>query len=271
MKIIFSRKGFDSKFGKQPSPVLPDGTLLSLPIPRKNDITTFNEIFYNGKSYFETIKELKPSTTIQANDTCHLDPDIRKNISSPHPQERVSIFGQCDAALTVPKKYEVKKEDIFLFFGWFKETEYDNKGELQYKKGAPYLHIIYGYLQIGAVYHCSENVPAYSRHHAHLNGSFTDVKNNSIYVAGNTFSLNNSVSGSGCFTYNADLVLTAEGMTRSKWKPYTFFKQPMSYHRPASFRETHFQSAAQGQEFIMEGGAELVDWVKKLIQENREG
>jgi len=33
MKVILSRKGFDSGYGGFPSPVLPDGTMLSLPIP----------------------------------------------------------------------------------------------------------------------------------------------------------------------------------------------------------------------------------------------
>ena len=33
MKVILSRKGFDSSNGGCPSPILPDGTLLSLPIP----------------------------------------------------------------------------------------------------------------------------------------------------------------------------------------------------------------------------------------------
>ena len=269
MKIIFSRKGFDSQFGKQPSPVLPDGTLLSLPIPRKNDITTFGNLFYGSKSYFDIITELKPNTTIKADDTCHLDPDIRMNISSPHPQDRNAIFGQCDAALTLLKKFDIKEEDIFLFFGWFKETEYQN-GRLRYKKNVPDLHIIYGYLQVGEVYRCDEKVPSYARHHAHMHGSFTDVKNNAVYIAGKTFSLQNSLPGSGCFTYHPNLVLTAAGMTRSKWKPHSFFKQAMTYHHPTSFRETHFQSAAQGQEFIMEGSDELIDWVTKLVAENRE-
>lgn len=33
MKVILSRKGMDSEAGGIPSPILPDGTLLSLPIP----------------------------------------------------------------------------------------------------------------------------------------------------------------------------------------------------------------------------------------------
>ena len=33
MKFILSRKGYDSQYGGEPSPVLADGTMLSLPIP----------------------------------------------------------------------------------------------------------------------------------------------------------------------------------------------------------------------------------------------
>ena len=40
MKVILSRKGFDSQYGGMPSPILPDGTLLSLPIPSKTDMET---------------------------------------------------------------------------------------------------------------------------------------------------------------------------------------------------------------------------------------
>ena len=42
----------------------------------------------------------------------------------------------------------------------------------------------------------------------------------------------------------------------------------MTYHTKNSFTETHFQSAAQGQEFIVESNEELRAWVKKLIEEN---
>lgn len=78
MKVILSRKGFDSQYGGMPSPILPDGTLLSLPIPSKEDTTKYTDLTWNGKSYYELIQELKPSSQIKANYTCHLDPDIRK-------------------------------------------------------------------------------------------------------------------------------------------------------------------------------------------------
>ena len=50
MKLILSRKGFDSSFADMPSPILPDGTLLSIPIP-SDDKISYEELNYNGKSY----------------------------------------------------------------------------------------------------------------------------------------------------------------------------------------------------------------------------
>ena len=49
MKIILSRKGFDSKFGGMASPILPDGTLLSLPIPSNDDVK-FSELKWSKKT-----------------------------------------------------------------------------------------------------------------------------------------------------------------------------------------------------------------------------
>ena len=37
MKVILSRKGFDSSYGGIPSPILPDGRLVSFPIPSPSD------------------------------------------------------------------------------------------------------------------------------------------------------------------------------------------------------------------------------------------
>ena len=59
MKIILSRKGFDSQYGGHPSPILPDGTLLSIPIPSKDEIYKFSELYHKGKSFYQIIKELK--------------------------------------------------------------------------------------------------------------------------------------------------------------------------------------------------------------------
>ena len=66
MKVILSRKGFDSQYGKMPSPILPDGTLLSLPIPSKIDLETkFTDICHEGQSYYDIIHTLNPHTAIK--------------------------------------------------------------------------------------------------------------------------------------------------------------------------------------------------------------
>jgi hypothetical protein len=45
MKIILSRKGFDSQYGKIKSPILEDGTMLSLPIPQENDYSLYKYLY----------------------------------------------------------------------------------------------------------------------------------------------------------------------------------------------------------------------------------
>lgn len=56
MKIILSRKGFDSSNGGIPSPILPDGTLLSIPIPGKFDNLSFDDLNYNGVSFSNILR-----------------------------------------------------------------------------------------------------------------------------------------------------------------------------------------------------------------------
>ena len=78
MKVILSRKGFDSQYGGMPSPILPDGTLLSLPIPSKTDMETkYRDLYYGNSSYYDIIHTLRPNNKIEEEYNCHLDPDIR--------------------------------------------------------------------------------------------------------------------------------------------------------------------------------------------------
>ena len=74
MKVILSRKGMDSATGGMDSPILPDGTLLSLPIPAEaNGLTPYLDLHYKNLNYLDLIHGLKPR--FQFTD-CHLDPDI---------------------------------------------------------------------------------------------------------------------------------------------------------------------------------------------------
>ena len=78
MKIIIARKGFDADNGGTASPILPDGTMLSFPIPQADGLK-FEDIKYGAKSYLQMWQELKPRQNgfyLQ----CHLDPDLRPGI-----------------------------------------------------------------------------------------------------------------------------------------------------------------------------------------------
>ena len=68
MKVVFSRKGFDSAAGKAPSPII-EGEPISLPIPTKRRSETTYRLAGIGKIVERTTKG-----RIGADDLCHEDP-----------------------------------------------------------------------------------------------------------------------------------------------------------------------------------------------------
>jgi hypothetical protein len=303
MKIILSRKGFDSQYGKIKSPIMIDGTLLSLPIPQENDTKTFDELYYNDKaSYIEIIKELKPnwqypankkSRTIPTKDkqTVHLDPDLRKETLKDRLDDWKAIFGQSAAAQGHLSNQGVDLGDIFLFFGTFGETKYEN-GKLVYNTKSDYpdgAHVIFGYLQIGEIiklkdpqdYDALQNDPLrnYAKNHPHAYKEYRDQNNrarikNCMYVASEKLtSLGLDLPGAGPLDYNnKKRVLSKKGLNKSQWDyPFTEFRNlKISYHSEKAFQEGYFQSAAKGQEFVIDTNnklqEELMKWVKDLIK-----
>jgi hypothetical protein len=281
MKIILSRKGFDSEFGKITSPILPDKTMLSLPIPQVNDTIKFDEIYYQNKSYLEIIKELNPKWKYLDDQTAHLDPDLREDILKNRAKNWKPIFGQSAAAQGHLNKQGVGIGDIFLFFGSFEHTEKSNEGKLKYKsKNKDYpsgFHIVFGYLQIGEIYKVSseedyENLPEFIKYHSHANRNYVDKnnrprKNNCIYVASKNLSINPKLPGAGALNFREDRILTKKMKSKSIWQLPAFFeKLKISYHDTHSFNMGSFQSAPKGQEFVIEANNELLDWVINKIK-----
>lgn len=84
MKVILSRKGFDSGTGGYASPILPDGTLLSLPIPDSSSDIKYLDLNLNESSYYELMQSLKGEylkdngnkSALTKDTFCHLDPDL---------------------------------------------------------------------------------------------------------------------------------------------------------------------------------------------------
>ena len=263
MKIILSRKGFDSGYEKVPSPIMPDGTLLSLPIPNEDDMVEYEQLRYKEKSYAQIISELTKCKFSEKN--CHLYPDIRRDVLA-RSEKWTPSFGQTSAALTHLRNEDVGKDDLFLFFGWFRKVEEIN-GEYQYvKEKQSNKHVIYGYLQVGEIL-CN---PTRKQHpelgmHPHLD---RERDNNAIFVARKTLSWNEDIPGAGCLEYKFERVLTKKKHPRSHWQLPDFLKEVrISYHSENSWKEDYFKSADKGQEFVIssDGNDKVEKWARDLI------
>lgn len=278
MKIILSRKGFDSAYGGYPSPILPNGKMISLPVP-SGDFTKYSDLKIDDKqTYFDLMKELKSKIRydkewhqFNTDMKCHLDPDMCKGIIQRN-ENWIPCFGQMDQAQSHLRNQDVKENDLFLFFGWFKKTILKN-GILQFDKSAPDLHIIFGYLQIDKILQVNEKtkIPDWMQNHPHARDE--DRKKNptnTIYVAKENLAWDNSKSGAGVFRFNENLILTKKGFSRSKWELPKFFEGiKISYHSEKSWKkEGYFKSADIGQEFIVQDNYEMESWAKKIIDNN---
>jgi hypothetical protein len=224
---------------------------------------------YNGETYKDIIEQLGGKN---GNGTCHLDPDIRQGIYDT-PKEFKPAFGQNGIPQMTLKKQGVGVGDLFLFFGLFKQIERGVDGKLRYVPKAPDLHIIYGYMQIGAVLTDNTEIQAYSWHpHAGIVGN-----NNCLYIPSKTLSWNNE-EGYGVFSYDKRLVLTKEGMSCSRWILPDFFRtanngKPIKITGSADnpwhtdpIHGAYLQIAHKpSQEFVIEERPDVEEWAKKIV------
>ena len=268
MKVILSRKGFDASYGGYPSPIFPDGGLISLPILLNDDGMKYSDLKWeNDKTYYDLMKDLNIKT-INENSKCHLDPDIYKNVRKREIGWKAA-FGQIGAAQSHLKNQGIEIGDLFLFFGWFRHMKEEENRKLSYY--GPDLHVIFGYLQIGEIMNVQENttVPDWLKEHPHCAPNTRTIKTNTIYISRDRLSFNEDFLGYGIFDYDESLVLTKEGHSRTRWSLPDFFKEVrMSYHSKNSWRNDYFQSASRGQEFVIEGNHKIENWVKNLLMNN---
>ena len=259
MKVILSRKGFDSCYGGWPSPILPDGRMISLPIPSSEDSICYKDLKIQNKNLYELMRELffdpkdrKPKIKISGKwaelteqTTCHLDPDIYHFLID-RDKEWTPLFGQCKAAQSHLENKNVTEGDLFLFFGSFRKTKYD-RGKLVFDPKDREKHIIFGYFQIGKIIKVNERtkLPKWMLYHPHTIKERRKVKNNTIYVARKKLSWNGKLPGAGFFNYSKNLVLTKEGCPKSYWNLPTFFRNlEISYHSNNSWKsDGTFKSA----------------------------
>jgi len=268
MKVSFSRKGFDSSCGGQANAILPDGTLLPFPIPSNDGYPhTYDSIYHGEQSIYDILAELRVHPNVSKNMSCHLDPDLRRDVT-----ERLEgwrpAFGQSNQSLTELSNNNFGIGSLFLFFGWFRETEYHN-GKLQYKRNAPNIHLIYGYMEVGEIIRAGNEVPEWLLAHPHAmrikHGSIKDA----IFLPKDKLSFAPEQPGSSMLDYRPELVLTAPGMSRSKWKLPDFFdKENIKIgHAPKQPENgSYFQSAKIGQEMIWEATETAISWLQNICK-----
>ena len=112
-------------------------------------------------------------------------------------------------------------------------------------------------------------VPPWMKYHPHCENFRRQKKNNTIYVARETLSWDKSIPGAGVFNYSDELVLTKPGCSRSKWVLPDIFKNvQISHHSNNSWKHDYFQSAAIGQEFVVEENEKIERWVEDAVGGN---
>lgn len=147
MRIIFSRKGFDSGSGGGASPILPDGRIISLPIPDYRGTTTYGDLT-SGEDVAKLVADLS-NGRYRSHHKAHLDPDLDAT-TLPRAAGWRGAFGQTGAAASHLIKQGVGPGDLFLFFGWFRDVELKD-GRWRYLPKGRSIHALFGWLQIADI------------------------------------------------------------------------------------------------------------------------
>ena len=281
MKVILSRKGFDGEAGGYPSPILPNGEMQSLPIPSSSGNLTYSQIKsrYKDFSLYDLMREIKPKyrygdwISLGRKSRCHFDPDLDRNAIKRDRGWR-GCFGQINAAQAALHNASVGQGDLFLFFGWFQFCDELKPGHLLMRSGNG-VHAIFGYLQIDSLIKPGMTLtPTWMRNHPHADYYHTTDgdENNTIYAARRHASWNPKIPGYGVFRYSPELILTKQGLKKSQWQlPDCFRNAKIKYHSAASWKDGYFQSAARGQEFVVDDNEEVAEWAKGLVNRAMNG
>ena len=285
MKIVLSRKGFDSSSGGMPSPLLPDGTAVPLPIPARHGQKRFRDVRCRDGSLATLVEDLTGGR-IRGEYRCHLDPDLQSG-ALPRPPGWRPAFGQHGAAQGHLAREGVGPGDLFLYFGLFQSTERVAGGRLRYVRRVPPVHRLFGWLQVSEVVTVgSDTAGARAVHpwlsdHPHVNGPSWRA-NNTIYVSTRSLNIGGSetrAKGGDLFSGPDDrLTLTAPGTSRcSHWRLPGWFwpadgPPSLSYHRDEErWRRdgpwAYVRSVGGGQEFVFnaDGIREADAWLRSLL------
>ncbi len=281
-KLILSRKGFDSKYGGCPSPIFPDDTMYSLPIPGYGyeEPIHYSDLWHGNINIGQVVEGLTGGRH-EARDLAGLDPDVRQDAVPRYDGWR-GLIGQSGAPQTHLANQWVDKGDVFLFFGLFRRVHETHAG-WRFVRSAPELHMLWGWLQIEQVCKVDDirhdEKFDWATYHCHFSSS--GDPRNTLYVATDQLDLTDTVTmpGAGVFPkFDERLVLTEPGGLVSRWRlPRWFYpdgdKTSLTYHPRELWRQdgnfAYVQRRGPGQEFVLDSlqYPESMGWLSGLVRD----
>ena len=242
MKVIFSRKGFDSSAGGVPSPIV-DRRPISIPIPSNHRSNTT----YGQLGLGEVVRRITNDRYTEES-LCHHDPMFQRDKCA---------FGQSGAAQSHLANNGVGVSDVFLFFGLFSELNGKNRH-----------HRLFGFLrieevvQVGANPTSADQPSGFVTRHPHTIGLWNP--NNTIYVG----------SGQVAETCERELRLSRSCDQVSLWKVPAWLRAAgLTYHGRENrwFDDETLQVVSRGQEFITDitGNLEANAWLDGILNRIR--
>lgn len=290
MKIILSRKGFDTGSGGKPSPFFVDrGIHFSIPIPDDNAFFSYRDLRFNDDLSLYDLMEKLGVAENERDRQAHTDPDIRIDLYSNNPAIQMHLanweplFGQHGHEQCRLCRQNVGPGDIFLFYGLFQDVRII-KDRYRFIEGATKRQIIWGYLQVKEVLHVNDN-NIINHHHPHYHGRI-HYENNTIYRAAEILSFNPNMPGYGRLPFNDRLILSKNASARAN--EYNLFSLPRFFKdisvvgigdvcrarsRPDPDNNDRYllRFPNRGQEFIFAENNEVTHWAEEIIlgTENR--
>ena len=238
MKLVFSRKGFDSSAGGCPSPIV-DGVPVSLPIPaRQRSQTRYRDLGLGG------LVEQVTRGRLGGDSLCHCDPMFENGRCA---------FGQVGPAQGHLANNGVSAGDVFLFFGLFAGLD-----------GSDPHHRIFGYLRVeqrrclGAEPGPAGQPRGFGTRHPHTIGTWH--RSNCLYTG----------PGRTAARAHDSLRLSVPGAAVSRWRVPAWLREVgLTYHgRPDRWQGAHgLRTVGRGQEFIADisGHHRARAWVAAVI------
>ena len=265
MKIILSRKGIDSGNVDIASPILPDGTLLSIPIPTDDNTgMSYADIQYQEKSFEDILRSLNRGRDLKlAYHNIHLDPDIRKNIYVKLPDGWFPAFGTRSADEAAVRPMTIAQPgDIFLFFGRFRHVD---EG---FRFSSPELHCIWGYMQVGQVITDRKDIEQYHWHPHSKSKRLLNERYNTLYIPSPFLSWDPLIPGCGTLKFHEECQLTLPGKTRALWRKQPFYMpEKVTNAKRKNSDQTGLGLYYSGfwQELVLEEDELATEWAKTVI------